>query len=95
LGLLAIPIPEHHQGGFVKIASLLAMGGWVGLRSIFGALGAGAAVAGVWIGVVGFRWDQLALIGLGTPAVAIIVCTAMIIYFGWTLPQLNQARKSD
>jgi hypothetical protein len=96
IGILATPLPDHYRGLFAKVASLLAMGGWVGLLSILPGLGGALAVAGVWIGVLkmahanidlsevaSMYWDHLLLIALSAAALAVIGCAGMIFYVGW------------
>ena len=46
-GVLATPIPDHYRGLIPKVASLLTIGGWVGLVSMAGGVGGAIAVAGV------------------------------------------------
>lgn len=84
-GVVKTPIPDHYPGLIPKVVSLLVAGGWIGLRFLPGGLGAAAAVAGVWIGLVGVHWDQLLLIALSAPALTVIVCSGIIIYAGWRI----------
>ena len=95
-GVLATPI--EGRGLVPKVASMLAVGGCVGLLSMAGGAGAGFAVAGVWVGVLSMfnatlsfwevaimYWGHLLLIVLSAPAIAVIVATVTIFYYGWDL----------
>jgi hypothetical protein len=95
-GVLATPIPDHYRGLVPKVASLLTVGGWVGLRFMAPAVGGGLAAAGVWVGllcmfnatvnawkVAIMNWGHLLLIVLSAPAITVIGVTVMIFYFGW------------
>jgi hypothetical protein len=89
------PITEHYSGPIVKLIALLTSGGFLGLVSMAGGLGAGVAAALAWLGVLSMQgnagiggnaamhWDHFAFILLMSPALTVILTTGMLFYFGW------------